>query len=129
MNKVTLIGRLTRDVELKYTQSGKSIARFTLAINRGYKKELVDFIPVISWDKLGEHCANFISKGKLVAVAGRLQIRSFLRDDGTKGYISEVVAEEVKFLDYSSSADSSASNTSFNLDEFSALEDEDNPFL
>lgn len=104
MNKVTLIGRLTKDPELKFTPStGTAVATFNLAIDRRFKKEgqqQADFIPVIVWGKLAENLCNYMSKGKMVAVAGRIETRSYEAKDGTRRYVTEVIAEEVKFLDW-----------------------------
>ena len=103
MNKIILIGRLTKDVDLRFTESGKAVANFTLAVDRPYKnqkgKQEADFIRIVVWGKLAENCGNHLGKGRLVAVDGRLQIRSYEGQDGDRKYITEVVAETVKFLD------------------------------
>jgi single-strand DNA-binding protein len=103
LNRIVLIGRLTKDVDLRFTTTGKPTANFTLAVDRPYRNQQgekeADFIPVVVWNKLAEHCANYIGKGRLVAVDGRLQIRSYEGQDGQRKYITEVVAETVKFLD------------------------------
>jgi single-strand DNA-binding protein len=102
INKVILIGRLVRDVELRYTPSGAAVARFTLAVDRRKVKDRdkeTDFIDVVAWQKLAENCANYIGKGRLVAIDGRLQIRSYEGNDGIKRKAAEVVAENVQFLD------------------------------
>ena len=103
LNRIILIGRLTRDVELRFTQEGKAVANFTLAVDRPFKnangEKEADFIPVVVWGKLAENCSNYIGKGRLVAADGRLQIRSYEGKDGQRRYITEVVAEEVRFLD------------------------------
>lgn len=103
MNKVILIGRLTKDVDLKYTQEGKAVANFTLAVDRPFKNQQgekeADFIRIVVWGKQAENCGNYIGKGRLVAVSGRLQTRSYEAEDGQRRYITEVVAGEVKFLD------------------------------
>jgi single-strand DNA-binding protein len=103
LNRIVLIGRLTKDVDLRFTATGKPTANFTLAVDRPYRNQQgekeADFIPVVVWNKLAEHCANYIGKGRLVAVDGRLQIRSYDGNDGQRKYITEVVAETVKFLD------------------------------
>lgn len=99
MNRIILIGRLTRDVELRYTQSGKAVASFTIAVDRKFQKDETDFINIVVWNKAAENCANYIGKGRLVAVDGRLQIRSYDAQDGTKKYVTEVVADDVQFLD------------------------------
>ena len=104
MNKVILIGRLTRDPELRHTQNGTPVANFTLAIdrsftNQGGEKE-TDFIDIVTWRKLAEIVANNLEKGRLVAVEGRLQIRSYDDQNGVRRKAAEVVADQVKFLDY-----------------------------
>jgi len=103
MNHVILIGRLTRDPELRYTPNGVAVANFTLAVDRPFTNQAgereADFIPVIVWQKLAETCANHLHKGRLVAVDGRLQIRSYETQDGQRRRIAEVVAANVQFLD------------------------------
>lgn len=105
LNRVVLIGRLTADPQLRYTQaSGKAVTRFTLAVNRrprsGQTEHETDFVDCVAWEKLGELCANHLGKGRLVAVEGRLQVRSYDAQDGTKRKAAEVVAETVEFLDW-----------------------------
>ncbi len=103
MNHVILIGRLTRDPELRYTPNGVAVANFTLAVDRPFTNQAgereADFIPVIVWQKLAETCANHLHKGRLVAVDGRLQIRSYETQDGQRRRVAEVVAGNVQFLD------------------------------
>lgn len=102
LNRVVLIGRLTKDPELRYTPNGVAVASFTLAIDRNYKnaqgERETDFIPCVVYRQLAELCANYLSKGKLAAVDGRLQIRSYTGQDGQKRWVTEVVAEDVRFL-------------------------------
>lgn len=104
MNKIVLIGRLVADPELKYTPGvGTAVTTFTIAVDRRFTKDNkkeADFIPIVVWGKQAESTANFMSKGKLIAVNGRLQIRNYDAKDGTKRYVSEVVAEEVQFLEW-----------------------------
>ncbi|MDQ7794126.1 MAG: single-stranded DNA-binding protein [bacterium] len=102
LNRVVLIGRLTRDPELRYTPQGVQVCSFDLAVDRPRvgdegKKE-VDFIPVITWRKLAEACNAHLGKGRLVAVDGRLQIRSYEIRDGGKRRVAEVIAQDVRFL-------------------------------
>lgn len=104
MNRVILIGRLTRDPELKYTPgNGTAVATFSLAVDRRMPnkdgRREADFVPVVAWGKIGENTANYCSKGRLVGVAGRLQIRHYDGKDGVKRTIAEVVADEVQFLE------------------------------
>lgn len=104
LNRIVLIGRLTKDPELRYTAgSGVAVATFTLAVDRrfsqqGQQKE-TDFIPIVVWRNVAENCAKFLGKGRLVAVDGRLQIRSYEDKEGQRRTIAEVVAESVQFLD------------------------------
>lgn len=98
LNRVILIGRLTRDPELRYTQQGTAVARFTLAINRKFKREETDFIDIVVWQKQAENCAQYLTKGQLAMVEGRLQVRNYEGQDGQKRKAVEVVADDVKFL-------------------------------
>lgn len=102
INSVTLVGRLTKDPELRYTPSGVAVARFTLAVNRQYKKEgeqQADFINIVTWRKTAENTANFLRKGSLAGVTGRIQTGSYDGQDGKKVFTVEVVAENVQFLE------------------------------
>ena len=104
MNKVVLIGRLTKDPELKFTPgTGTAVATFTLAVDRRFSKDgqkEADFIPIVVWGKQAESTANYMNKGKMMGVSGRIQTRSYDAKDGTKRYITEVVADEVQFLEW-----------------------------
>lgn len=112
MNLVVLIGRLTRDPELKYlANTGTPVATFSLAVDRELSKDkrqeveskgqpTADFINIVVWGKQAENCANYLKKGRLAAVSGRLQSRSYEGKDGTKRYITEVVATRVEFLEW-----------------------------
>ncbi len=100
LNICVLIGRLTKDPDLRYTPNGVAVATFTLAVDRAYSKEKeTDFIPCVVWKKQAENCANYIGKGSLVAVEGRIQVRSYEAKDGGKRWATEVIAERVVFLD------------------------------
>jgi single-strand DNA-binding protein len=113
LNKVILIGRLTRDPEVRYTQSGKTVTTFDIAVDRpianAQGQRETDFIPIVTWGKLAETCGNYLNKGRLVAVDGRLQIRSYEAQDGQKRRVTEVVAEGVRFLDRGKESGSAAS--------------------
>ena len=101
MNKVILLGRLTKDPEVRYTDSGKAVCRFTLAVQRPFKTEGgedADFFPVILWDKNAETCGNSVSKGQRLLVEGRLQVRSF-DYKGEKKYVTEVVASRFEYIE------------------------------
>lgn len=99
MNRVILIGRLTRDPELRYTPNGTAVTTFTIAVDRKFNRNEADFIPIVVWNKAAENCANYLGKGRMVAVEGRLQIRSYDTQEGQKRWVTEVIADEVKFLD------------------------------
>lgn len=113
MNKVILIGRLTRNPELKFTPgTGTAVTTFILAVGRRYKKEGradADFIPVVVWGKPAEAVANHVTKGKLVSVSGRLEVRSYDKD-GERRYATEVIADEVNFLEWGEKKQSNDSN-------------------
>ena len=102
LNRVVLVGRLTRDVEMKYLPNGTPVANFTLAVDRPFSNKdgdkETDFIPIVVWRKQAESCAKYIGKGSLVAVDGRMQTRNYEKD-GRRVYITEVVADSVRFLD------------------------------
>src|SRR5207249_498640 len=103
MNKIFLIGRLTRDPELRYVPSGQPVANFTLAVDRSFKNSQgereTDFIDIVAWRKSAELATQHLSKGRLVAVEGRLQIRSYEVQDGTRRKVAEVVTDRIQFLD------------------------------
>jgi single-strand DNA-binding protein len=104
LNKAIIIGRLTKDPELKYTQSGVAVTNFTVAVDRNFKnaqgEKETDFIPVVVWRQQAEHCCRYLGKGRLVAVSGRIQVRTYDDKDGTRRYVTEIVADEVQFLDW-----------------------------
>lgn len=107
LNRVILIGRLTRDPELRYTPAGVAVAQFTLAVDRpfsrdnggGEREREADFIPVVTWRQLAETCANYLRKGRLAAVEGRMQVRNYENNEGRRVYVTEVVADNVRFLE------------------------------
>ncbi|MDD4775043.1 MAG: single-stranded DNA-binding protein [Syntrophomonas sp.] len=111
LNKVILIGRLTRDPELKYIPNGTAVATFSLAVDRKFNRDETDFIDIVAWRQLAENCANYLGKGRLAAVEGRLQVRTYEAKDGQKRKVTEVVADDVRFLDRSSSGSAPSSFT------------------
>lgn len=117
MNKTVLIGRLTKDPELKFTPGkGMAVATFTIAVDRKFSKEKeADFIPIVVWGKQAESTANYMSKGKLIGVSGRIQTRSYDAKDGTKRYVTEVVADEVQFLEWAKEGQAT-NNNNYNQD-------------
>lgn len=103
MNRTILVGRLTKDPELRYTPSGVPVATFTLAVNRSFTNQEgereADFINCVVWRRQAENAANFLKKGSLAGVDGRLQTRNYEGQDGRRVYVTEVVAESVQFLE------------------------------
>ena len=103
INTVTLVGRLTKDPELRYTQTGKGVATFTLAVTRPFKNQNgdyeADFINCQTWGKAAENLANYMRKGSKVGVVGRIQTRNYENNQGQKVYVTEVVAEQVTFIE------------------------------
>ncbi|MDQ7094187.1 single-stranded DNA-binding protein [Desulfosporosinus sp. PR] len=102
LNRVILIGRLTKDPELRYTPTGVAVTNFTLAIDRNFKnaqgERETDFIPCIAYRQTAEFTANYLAKGKMAAVDGRIQVRSYTAQDGQKRWVTEIIAEHVHLL-------------------------------
>lgn len=103
LNRVILIGRLTRDPELRYTPAGVAVTQFTIAVDRPFSgsngEREADFIPVVTWRQLAETCANYLRKGRLTAVEGRIQVRNYENNEGKRVYVTEVIADNVRFLE------------------------------
>ncbi len=103
LNRVILIGRLTKDPELRYTPSGVAVTQFTIAVDRPFTSQggerEADFIPVVTWRQLAETCANYLRKGRLTAVEGRIQVRNYENNEGKRVYVTEVIADNVRFLE------------------------------
>ena len=128
MNKVFLIGRLSRDPELRHTTSGMPVCQINVAISRpvGQGKEPeTDFINVVVWNKQAENVSKYLAKGRQIAIAGRIQTDSYTAQDGTKRYTTDVVVESFEFCD--SSNKSNSSNNSID-DDVTPVEDGDMPF-
>lgn len=101
MNVVTLAGRLTKDPDVRNTNSGKTVAQFTLAVDRAFKgpngEKEADFINIVAWNKTAELVGKYFHKGSFCMVSGRIQVRSYDANDGTKKWVTEVVADRVEF--------------------------------
>jgi single-strand DNA-binding protein len=97
-NRVILVGNLTRDPEIRYTQSGKGVTKFTLAVNNPRNKEETTFVDIVAWDRLGETCNTYLKKGTNTLVEGRLVIRSYEDKDGVKRKATEVVIDNMQML-------------------------------
>lgn len=110
LNHITIMGRLTKDVELRRTTSGVAVANFTVAVDRDFKNDAgereTDYIDVVAWRGTAEFAEKFLSKGRMVAISGRLQIRKYIDKDGNKRNAAEVVAESIYFADSKKDAQS-----------------------
>lgn len=125
MNKIMLVGRLTKDPELRYTQSGTAVTSFTLAVNRKFSKEKeADFINCVAWQKTGEFVAEYFKKGSAIGLEGRLQVRTYDDEHGQKHWITEVIAEQVEFVERKGSE----SGLNQDLGQEIVFDDEDLPF-
>lgn len=102
INRIVLVGRLTKEPELRYTPNGVAVASFTLAVNRPFAKEgqqETDFLPIVVWRKQAENAANYLHKGSLAGVDGRVQTRNYENNEGRRVYVTEVLAESVQYLE------------------------------
>lgn len=128
MNNVFLIGNLTKDPELRQTNSGTNVCTFTIAVNRRFKdsdgKQVTDFFNIVAWKQLAELCGRYLTKGRKAAVVGELQTRSYDAKDGTKRYITEIVADEIEFLTPKDKAEAQQETPSG----FTDIDDPDLPF-
>lgn len=124
MNKVFLIGRLTRDPELRYTSSNVAVARFSIAVNRTFANQAgereADFINIVVWRKQAENVKNYLRQGSQVAIDGRIQTGSYDGEDGKKRYTTEVVADNVQFLDTKASRENANNDANVTPSDFSS---------
>ena len=130
MNSVSLVGRITKDLELKYTTTGKAVVSFTLAVNRTFNRDEADFISCVAWQKTAETLCNYMGKGSQIGITGRIQTRTYDDKDGKRVYITEVVANEIEFLDSKKSQGAEQQQTpkkkqDADLSEFQALDDDE----
>ena len=129
MNKVVLVGRLTKQPELRFTPgAGKAVATFTLAVNRRFKSDGqpdADFLPIVVWGKQAESAANYLTKGSQAAISGRIATRNYENKEGQKVYVTEIIADEVQFLDSKKSGQADTLNTD---NELQPVNDGDIPF-
>ncbi len=133
LNKVVLIGRLVRDPELRYTQNeGVPVANFTIAVDRPFSNQKgekeADFIRIVAWKKQAETCSSYLSKGSLIAVEGRLQIRSYEDREGIKRFASEIIARNVVFLESRRAAEETGGGYDGQTSDEMGIGDEDVPF-
>ena len=132
INNVVLLGRLTRDVELRYTPSNQAVATFTLAVNRNFKNQSTgereaDFINCVMWRQQAENLANWTKKGHLIGITGRIQTRSYDNQQGQRVYVTEVVAESFQLLE-SRGQQSNSQDSSFGNSSSMDIQEEDLPF-
>ena len=131
INNVVLVGRMTRDAELRYTPSNQAVATFTLAVNRNFKNQdgerEADFINVVIWRQQAENLANWAKKGALIGITGRIQTRSYDNQQGQRVYVTEVVAESFQLLE-SRGQQSNSQDSSFGNSSSMDIQDEDLPF-
>ncbi|QRN85061.1 single-stranded DNA-binding protein [Clostridia bacterium] len=134
-NKVVLIGRLTRDPELRFTQNGKAVASFSLAVDRAFKREgqpEADFFRISVWGKQAENCANYLSKGSLAAIDGRIEMNKYTDKDGQERTSVDVTANDVRFLSSpggkKNSQENNASVADSNKGDMSDFSDDGLPF-
>ena len=117
MNKVVLIGRLTKDPDLRFAAgSGTAVTRLTLAVNRPFKKDEADFISCIAFGKTGEIIAQYLTKGRQLAISGSIQTGSYEAKDGTRRYTTDVIIDSFDFIDSNSSNGNARSNSNFNAE-------------
>lgn len=121
LNRSILIGRLTKDPDLRYTSAGIACTQFNLAVDRQFKSDGqpdADFIPIVTWRQTAEACANYLRKGRLCAVEGRIQTRNYENNEGKRVYVTEVVADNVRFLESNKESSNNSSSTNTNKDPF-----------
>lgn len=127
MNKAILIGRLTRDPELRTTPTGRNVCQFSVAVSRTFTnangEREADFINIVVWRKQAENVKNYIKQGSQVAIDGRIQTRNYEDQNGQKRYVTEVVADNVQFLDTKAQREQRESNSSFDYNSASASND------
>ena len=139
MNVFAGIGRLSSDPDLKYLQTGTAVCKFTIAIDRGMNKDkkeevkskggqVADFIRIVVWNKQAENCANFLVKGRLVGITGRIQSGSYDDKDGKRVFTTDVVAQQVSFLEWGDKSESGNSMSDYDMDGFHPTDNEEIPF-
>lgn len=129
MNSIQLIGRLTRDPELRFAAgNGTAICKFTLAVNRPFKKDEVDFINCVAFGKTGETISQYLTKGRMLGVSGSLQIGSYDGQDGIKRYTADVIVAQFTFCDSGNNSTNAQSNNTSISDDITPVDDGDMPF-
>lgn len=134
MNTVIMIGRLTRDPELRYIAStGNAVTRFSIAVDRAFAAKdaevTADFFNIVVWGKRAETCANYLAKGRMVAVRGRLQNNNYTDKNGVKQYSVEIIAEDVQFIDWGDKKNQTSSNNSMSSGNQAAQSQKEDEFM
>lgn len=132
MNKCILIGNLTKDPELSTTTNGVAVCRFTIAVSRRFSnadgEREADFLNIVVWRNIGENCHKFLKKGSKVGIVGNIQTRSYDAPDGSKRYVTEIVAEEVEFLSTRNQDEQTRSSGSEEVAKLQPIDDDGLPF-
>lgn len=132
INNIVLVGRTTKAIELKQNKNGTNYVQFTLAVNRPYKDEQggqqADFITCVAWNKTAETLSNYVSKGTLIGVEGRLQVRSYSNEAGVRQYLSEVLVNRFTFLESKKSNNALESVDTFKEQHYPTIETSNNPY-
>lgn len=128
MNKLTIIGNLTRDPETRTTSTGKTVCSFTVAVNRRTGDDKADFFRVSAWEKRGENCQKYLAKGRKVSVVGAVTVSTYEGKDGKTYANLEVMADDVEFLSAKDEREASPSTPSRNSNGYTEVTDEDLPF-
>ena len=127
MNKAILIGRLTRDPEIRYTSSNRAVCQFSIAVDRPFTNQTTgqreaDFINIVVWDKQAENVGKYVTKGRLVAVEGRIQTRNYDNNEGKRTYVTEVIASNVEFLGSANDNKGNNNNPQFDANPFDTMD-------
>ena len=128
INNIVLVGRTTKTIELKQNKNGTNYVQFTLAVNRPYKDEQADFINCVAWNKTATTIAQYVSKGAMIGIEGRLQVRNYENEAGVRQYISEVLVNRFTFLESKKSNTTSESVDTFKQQHYPTTETSYNPF-
>ena len=132
MNKCILVGNLARDPELTTTSNGVAVCRFSIAVSRRYAnsdgERETDFLNIVVWRNLGENCHKFLKKGSKVGIVGNIQSRSYDATDGTKRYVTEIVAEEVEFLSTKTQDSEQSKSSNEEVSKLQPIDDDGLPF-
>ena len=125
LNNTVQIGRLTKDLDLQYTKADKAVVKFTLAVARKYNKDETDFIRCVAWEKTAENMKKYVGKGSLIGIEGSIQTDSYVKDDGTRVYTTEVICQFVQFLESKKDKQSFNDTVHQEINKTSAVDDEE----